>query len=537
MKKNLLIILICIAVSFPAIAGGILTNTNQSARYVRLLANDASLDIDAVYYNPAGLSFLSDGFHISVNNQSIFQNKEIINSYAFLNHDSYLGDITAPLFPGIYAAYKTGKLVFSLGFNPIGGGGGTEFKEGLPSFETKIAELPTMLAPFNYDDSYTGDFYFSGTSVFWGLQLGITYEVCDYFSVFAGGRYIMAKNTYEGHIKDLTLFQKTADGIESIDANVAITGVSNYLAGASADLGTAATQMQALVDGGLGSLSPTDAHAAGYLTPEQFAGLDATYTALGLPTETPISTGQTSAAGASAQYGEQAVQYGAQAELLKDQEADAEEIGNGFTPIFGANIFLLEKKLNIGIKYEMKSEIELENNTAKDFILGFNEDGSLNTMFPDGAKKRSDMPAMLSVGASYKFGEKLTLHGGYHLYWDTEVDWEGKEESIDDNYWEGAAGIELKVAENLWISAGYLYAASGVSVGYQTDMSYSLSSSTVGFGGKFKVQDDFFINLGVLYTGYNTGEKTWDYNLDSNVKETYYKDNLIFAIGADIKLF
>ncbi len=78
MKKTLLISLICLTVGFPAMAGGILTNTNQSAKYIRLLANDASLDIDAVYYNPAGLSFLSEGFHISINNQSIFQNKEIM---------------------------------------------------------------------------------------------------------------------------------------------------------------------------------------------------------------------------------------------------------------------------------------------------------------------------------------------------------------------------------------------------------------------------------------------------------------------------
>ncbi|MEA3446033.1 MAG: hypothetical protein U9R19_15035, partial [Bacteroidota bacterium] len=86
MRKNLLISLIFLVVGFPVMAGGILTNTNQSATYVRLLANDASLGIDAVYFNPAGLSFLSDGFHLSINNQSIFQNKEVINSYSFLNH-------------------------------------------------------------------------------------------------------------------------------------------------------------------------------------------------------------------------------------------------------------------------------------------------------------------------------------------------------------------------------------------------------------------------------------------------------------------
>ncbi|MEA3445631.1 MAG: hypothetical protein U9R19_12995, partial [Bacteroidota bacterium] len=406
------------------------------------------------------------------------------------------------------------------GFNPIGGGGGAEFKEGLPSFETGFSELPTMLAPFGYDDSYSGDFYFSGTSVFWGLQLGVTYEVNDYISVYAGGRYLMAKNTYEGHIKDLTLY--TSEG--EISANAAILGVADIM-------NATAGQLQTMVDLGIGGLTPAEAAGAGYITTEQQLGIEAGYAGLGLPAATPIETGQ----GAFTAAG---VQYTAKAGLLVDQEVEAEENGSGFTPIFGANFSLLDKRLNIGLKYEMKAEIELENNTTKDFMLGFDNDNNLVTMFPDGAKKRSDMPAMLSVGASYQLNQKLTVHGGYHLYWDTEVDWDGKEENIDNNYYEAAFGLEYQVADNLWISAGYLYAASGVNVDYQTDMGYSLSSNTVGFGGKFKVQDNFYINLGMLYTSYDEGEKIHnDYNLATDVKETYAKDNLIFAIGADIKLF
>jgi long-chain fatty acid transport protein len=36
-------------------AGGLLTNTNQSAQFIRMMSRNASLDIDAVYFNPAGL--------------------------------------------------------------------------------------------------------------------------------------------------------------------------------------------------------------------------------------------------------------------------------------------------------------------------------------------------------------------------------------------------------------------------------------------------------------------------------------------------
>src|SRR5450759_46643 len=63
-------------------AGGLVTNTNQSAAWVRLPSRNASIGIDAVYYNPAGLMKLENGFHISLSNQSIFQTRQITNDYA-----------------------------------------------------------------------------------------------------------------------------------------------------------------------------------------------------------------------------------------------------------------------------------------------------------------------------------------------------------------------------------------------------------------------------------------------------------------------
>ena len=39
-------------------AGGLVTNANQSAMFTRFQCRDASLDIDAAYYNPAGLVHL-----------------------------------------------------------------------------------------------------------------------------------------------------------------------------------------------------------------------------------------------------------------------------------------------------------------------------------------------------------------------------------------------------------------------------------------------------------------------------------------------
>ena len=130
-----------------AFGGGIVTNTNQSAAWVRTMVRDASTDADAVYFNPAGLIKLDDGFHFSLNSQTIFQNKDVTDNYQFLNPSpkKYHGEVKAPVFPGFYAAWKKNKLAVSFGFNPIGGGGGAEFKTGLPSFETAISDLVPAL--------------------------------------------------------------------------------------------------------------------------------------------------------------------------------------------------------------------------------------------------------------------------------------------------------------------------------------------------------------------------------------------------------
>ncbi len=87
-------------------AGGLVTNTNQSASWVRLPSRNASTEADAVYYNPAGLMKLDNGFHFSLHNQTIFQKRRLRALHPYLNEDLYKGTVIAPLFPSVYAAYK-----------------------------------------------------------------------------------------------------------------------------------------------------------------------------------------------------------------------------------------------------------------------------------------------------------------------------------------------------------------------------------------------------------------------------------------------
>jgi len=190
------------------LAGGLVTNTNQSAMFTRLQNRNASTGIDAVYYNPAGLTKLEDGFYLSLTNQTIGQTKTIKNNYTFLTGTpvEYVGDVTAPVFPSVYLAYKTGKLAFSAGFNPIGGGGGATYSKGLPSFEIPISDLKPALTGMGLTTTqYAADIYFEGTSVYFGYQANASYALSDMISVAVGGRYVTAKNTYNGYIKNVQI--------------------------------------------------------------------------------------------------------------------------------------------------------------------------------------------------------------------------------------------------------------------------------------------------------------------------------------------
>jgi hypothetical protein len=156
-------------------AGGFVTNLNQSSEYIRTLNRNASTDVDAVFYNPAGLTKLDNGFYAYLSNQSIFQVKGIDAEYPLaMNTTNFEGNTGVWFYPNIYLALKKDKFALSAGLMPIGGGGSAEYKDGLPSFESGVAGLVPMLQDAGVTD-YKYEVSFEGTSIYLGLQAGLTY--------------------------------------------------------------------------------------------------------------------------------------------------------------------------------------------------------------------------------------------------------------------------------------------------------------------------------------------------------------------------
>jgi len=203
MKKHLIVALLVLCL-VPAAFATLVTNMNQSAMYLRLLSRNASTDVDAVYYNPAGLVLLKDGWHIGLNNQTVLQTKTVVNDFPFLNSHTYDGKVNVPLFPDVFVVYKKSNLAFSFGFGPSAGGGTAKYDTGLPSFEWQLAALPALIYGMGIPTTaYSTDIALDGSSVYLGFQFNVSYAFLDCFSAGIGARYVSAKNTYTGHIKNV----------------------------------------------------------------------------------------------------------------------------------------------------------------------------------------------------------------------------------------------------------------------------------------------------------------------------------------------
>jgi len=205
MKKLLLVACVLLLASSVVLAGGIVTNTNQSAEYVRTLNRNASTDMDAVYFNPAGLTKLTDGLHFYASNQFIIQSRTIENDFSLLSRNKYTADVNALLFPDVYLAFKMDKLAVSAGVGPVGGGGSADYKDGAPIFELMVANMLMANPAVPQFSQIMMDASFKGSSAYIGGRANVSYAINDMISLALGGQYVYANNSYEGSISGVSV--------------------------------------------------------------------------------------------------------------------------------------------------------------------------------------------------------------------------------------------------------------------------------------------------------------------------------------------
>jgi long-chain fatty acid transport protein len=204
---------------------------------------------------------------------------------------------------------------------------------------------------------------------------------------------------------------------------------------------------------------------------------------------------------------------------------DYEETGDGWGGILGVNIAPTEE-LNIGLRYESKTSIDLETKVTTDTVPG--------GLVTPGAKRNRDVPALLGLGVSYKFTPKIRVETDLTYYFNDDADWTNNpvtsadETQKDDGY---DIGIALEYTFNpKWkASVGYMYTDVGIDPDNMSIETPELDATTIAGGVAFKPAPNWDFNLGILESFYKDETTSTGIKLEKEV--------VIIAIGVQYKFF
>ena len=494
-------------------AGGLLTNTNQNIAFNRNFARVGAIGIDGVYFNPAGVAFLDQGFHLSLNFQNVYQTREItsafsVPAFAGTPHEypfklnggnttdgskSYIGKAAVPILPSFQVAYNKDNWSFQAGFGLTGGGGKASFNEGLPSFERQISllpalinqQLPTFAALLGQNEtpatSYSMQSYMSGQQYDFGLQLGVAYKVNEHLSVFGGARFNYIYNKYEGNITN-------------ISANVGGNNQNlyDYFDSKVKALNEKASTLQAQAAAAQTQAAVYQAQANAATDPATKAQLQA-------------AADQYTAGAQKASEGAKKVSAGADKlnstkEDVKDRYVEVSQRGWGITPILG--IDYRTGKWNFAARYEFTTKLNIENNTKRDDTK----------RYENGVNTPNDIPGILALGAQYEVLKNLRVMAGYNYYFDKDARMDNnKQRFLKHNTQEFLAGVEWDINPAVTVSAGGQRTLYGLGDGkYLTDLSFVTSSYSFGIGAKIKVAKNAHLNVAYFFTNYSNFKKEYN---------------------------
>ena len=496
MKVQAILVGMMLAATTTATAGGILTNTNQSIDFLRNPARDAAIGLDGVYSNPAGVAFLSEGFHFGFNWQYAHQTRTIESTSPFFalgkknngaTTKTFEGVADAPCIPSIQAAYNTGNWSWQFNFSVPGGGGKCEFADGLGSFESVVGNIANQLKPLGAQ-GYDMDGYMQGRQYYFGFQLGTAYKVMDNLSVYGGLRLLWGTATYRARISNIMV--NTAGGYVDF---------SSFL-----QTGTAT------VDGGLSQvnagIAQLEAVPGATLLP-QYAELVAKKAQLE-NTRQSLNALQ---------------KYSEGVNLLCNQSSV------GIAPVIGADY--KAGRFNFAAKYEFKTQIRMKNEST---VFEASEIAAVNK-FRDSEEVNEDAPAQLALGAQWAPVDQVRVNVGWHHFFDKDAEWyNNAQDLLDHDSNEYLAGVEWDINDRLTISGGMQLTRYGLSDQYMNDMSFVVNSYSLGLGFNYKASDKLVLKAGYFQTNYDHYKRE-NYPAEG-FSDDFTRTNRVLGVGCEINL-
>ena len=478
-----------------------------------MMSREASIGIDGVYYNPAGVVFMGEGHHLSLNWQLAYQTRTIKNDFPLFTNNTlnpttpreFKGEAFAPVIPSLQYAYNKGRWSLQANFALTGGGGKCTFDNGLGSFEKIVAEtamgacqlagvvdkaaaqygIPPVFTSdqrFGTQGKYSYDSYMHGRQYYYGLSVGAAYKVSDSFSAFAGVRAVYASCNYYGYVRDIKVgampLYQVLDPTRTDAANIEL----------SCD------------QSGLG------------FTP--MLGID-------------FKTGRWNF---SAKY-----EFKTRMRLKNKAVNQAPSIGNLADNLRNAYI--------AGGVPEQAADAVLANATVQGAMMQLKQqfDHELGTAigeYEDGKKIAGDIPALLTVGVGYKPVDALRVNVGFHWFDDKNAtSYNNRNKKLDRGTLEWNAGAEYDINKKLTVSAGWQNTSYGLSDEYMDDKSFVVSSNSAAVGGVVHLSKKMDLNVAYFHTFYNHKKTAEEVDLGTakiNYTSDYTRNNNVFAVGLDI---
>jgi long-chain fatty acid transport protein len=186
---------------------------------------------------------------------------------------------------------------------------------------------------------------------------------------------------------------------------------------------------------------------------------------------------------------------------------DLEETAITHSGVMGINISPTDN-INIGIKYEMKSPLELKTKVNQKYIVIAGTDyteiaeGFAPGMLPANGKKRNrDIPSLLAMGISYMITPDLRIETDLICYlnkYSTLDDGTGYKQNYRNSYDTGFT-FEYTVTKTIKASLGFLYVRiQAKQADYGLSENPSLDGYGVSGGIRYEPIKDLLINIGLL---------------------------------------
>ncbi len=479
MKKLLLLTAILSSGLYAASIDHIQTYTPD---YLANQAQTGMINGVSTYYNPAGLGRLEKGRYFHAGFQFAHGHEKM--SYKEKEHKAKLNQAI----PNVALTFVDEKGATFFNFGAIAGGGDLEY-DGVSGVDV-LTDLKQFKPLGIYDKGST----LKGSNKYEQITLGRSFNVDDNLSFSVAARVVHGTRKLNGN---LNIGANPTTQYKQAKVQQVTQEVSKAVDAATQGKGLSATQIAAI---------------KAQKTNEALAKLQQRVTDL-------------------SQHG-----------LSGDIDSKREAWGYGFQ--LGMN-YKVSDKLNLAARYDSRVKMNFkakghEYQLQTTDIIGKNI--GLSTFYPQytiNSKIRRDLPAILSVGASYKVTDNYLISGTGNFYFNHQAKMDrvkafgGHQHGVDyKNGWEVALGNEYKLNDKFTLIGSVNYADTGAKTASYNDTEYALNSVMLGGGIRYQYDESLAITTSVAHFIYKGAEGNFKEKYGVAENQKYKKE--ITAIGLSI---